>query len=116
MAEQAPRVARIDQQDLADVPAPWTHQERGQYLRLLLCGRGIDPNRLFQTEYFPNRRCWVLTQRTAEPAEPPPSPGHGLADRSDETFYLQTLSEFRRAARFACRTLAAQSTYFACYG
>ncbi len=111
--ERVPRVARINVGDLAEMSSAWTNQERGQYLRLLLQGRGIDPDQLFRLEYYPQRRCWLLIQnaRPGHSPRPPQPPG-----QADERFYVQTITDFRRTARTAFSALAAQSTYFASYG
>lgn len=112
--ERMQQVARVDLRDVAEMSAAWTNQERGQYLRLLLHGKGIDPNQLYRIEYYPQRRCWLVIQEhepghARRPAGPPTC-------QADETFYLQTMVDFRRTARLAFSALAAQSSYFACNG
>jgi hypothetical protein len=89
------RVARLNKQELDDMPAPWTRRERGHHLRRLLADRGIDPNRLYRVEYFPHRACWLFTQ-DAEPRSSSPVPAP--AAPSDEAFYLQISLELRRSA------------------
>jgi hypothetical protein len=111
--ESVQHVARIDKHELSEWPAEWSSRDRGQYLRLLLRLKGIDPERLYQTAYDPCRRCWVLTQ-LLEPApgtsvDPPPSP-------PDDAFFVQTLAVLRRTALSAFAALAAQSRHFACSG
>jgi hypothetical protein len=111
MATQPVRVARIDRNELLDLPAPWTNQERGQYLRFLLRLKGIDPDRLYRLAYHPLPRCWLLTQE-AEP-DRPPAPAVAQAE---EHFYLQAIAQFHWTARVACAALASQSTQFARFG
>src|SRR5207249_9967061 len=110
---QPSRLARVNKRELADVPAAWTEPERGQYLRLLLRGKGIDPDRLFRVEYHPRRHCWLVIQ------DPPPSagfvprlsqPGHSAADAA---LYREVMNLFRRTAQAAFAALAAQSSHFA---
>lgn len=98
-------VARVDRRELAEMSPAWTDRERGQFLRLLLRREGIDPGRLYRVEYFPLRRCWLLTQN----AEPDEAPAVG----SDEQFYAIIVAELRRTARLAWAALAAQSSHFA---
>lgn len=110
--ETSRRVARINKDELTDLPAEWTNQERGQYLRFLLHLKGIDSRRLYRMEYYPRRRCWLLLQEV-EPGRPlfpaaPPSSG-----KADELFFLQTWIEFRRTARVAWSVLAARSSHYA---
>jgi hypothetical protein len=105
MADAAQRLARIDKHEIADLPPHWTTGQRGEHLRRLLRRKGIDETRYYQLEYFPLRRCWLLIQ---EPARH----GEGVAaNRGYELFYLETVAEFRRAARAASAALAAHSPY-----
>jgi hypothetical protein len=90
------RVARLNKQELDDMPAPWTRRERGHHLRRLLVAKGIDPNRLYRLEFYPHRACWLFTQ-DAEPGSPASSP----SAQTDEAFYLQIRQELSRAARSA---------------
>jgi hypothetical protein len=92
--EPTPRVARVNRQDLDDMPAHWSDQERGQYLRLLLRLKGLDPGRLYTVSYYPHRSCWLLTQ-TPGPAAEPASSADG---KPDEVFYREAVAEFRRTA------------------
>jgi hypothetical protein len=114
MATPPLRVARVDKRELFDLPAAWTSRERGQYLRVLLSGKGIDPARLFRVEYHPRRHCWVLTQE-----EPPPG-RHAFipadSGKADETLFAEAMTLFRRTAQAAFAALAAQDRHFACFG
>jgi hypothetical protein len=101
-------VARIDRHELFDLPAHGSSRECGRYLRRLLHSKGIDSRRLFQTEYHPFRRCWLLIQE-AEPGPVPLPP----SSEADATFYRQTLAEFRRAGLTAWAKVAAASSHFA---
>jgi hypothetical protein len=109
------RVVRLNKHELTEMPAPWSNRERGQYLRMLLRFKGIDPDRLYQVDYYPRRHCWLLTQETEANPTPPPSvstpPGPG-----DEVFYVQAQAELRRAASTAFAALAAHSRHFASFG
>jgi hypothetical protein len=104
------RVARINKEEILDLPREWTQEEKGRYLRYILQFKGIDCARLYQIEYFPHHRCWVLTQ------EGDRRPRSSCSPPGDEEFYRQTIQEFRRTARAACATLAARSTHFASFG
>jgi hypothetical protein len=111
MGSEPIRVVRIDRPEMTDVPAPWTDQQRGQYLRRLLRLKGIDPDRFFRVAYYPLPRCWLVTQ------EAPPAPGGTAAPaRSDEVFYRETIDQFRWPAHAACKALAAHSPHFARFG
>jgi hypothetical protein len=94
--EVTPRLARLNRQDLDDMPGHWSDRERGQYLRLLLRLKGIDPGRLYTVSYFPHRSCWLLTQ-TVAPAEPMAA----VRDKPDDLFYHEAIAEFRRTACLA---------------
>jgi hypothetical protein len=107
------KVARIDKGELTDMAAEWSYQERGLYLRFLLHGKGIDPQRLYRTEYYPDHRCWLLLQ---EETPATASEGGPLPARADERLYLQAMTEFRRAARAAWAAQAARSPHFARHG
>jgi hypothetical protein len=96
------------------MPASWTTGERGQHLRLMLRRKGIDPDRLFTMEYYPQRGCWLLTQ-AAEPAKSPEST-RGAAALRPEAFYAQTAAELRRTAVVAFAALASQSPHVALLG
>jgi len=109
------RLARLDKRELADIPLQWTKRERGQYLRRLLQFKGINPNSLYQVQYFPHRHCWLLTQEV-DPAPAPGSAGTHPPPQEDELFYLQALAEFRRTALAAFAAVAAQSPHFAQFG
>lgn len=113
MSSQTTRVARVNRPEWIDLPAHWTSADRGQYLRLLLQLKGIDPNRLYRIAYHPQARCWLLTQE----AEPEPAPGRAdtPAIRA-EAFYRETLAQFRWVAHTACASLAARSLHFARFG
>jgi hypothetical protein len=111
MPERSRHIARIDKTELAEMPAAWSSRERGHFLRMLLCFRGIDPHALFRVEYYPHRCCWLLLQeQRAE--ERPAAPFL----QADEAFYLQTMTEFRRAARSAFAAASARSLHFASHG
>jgi len=105
-------VARVNKQDLADLPARWTDRQRGRYLRRLLRQQGINPDRLFQVAYYPHWRCWLLTQEESlsGPAARP------MAVEGDEAFYMTTTAELRRTALLAVRAQAAQPTHSASFG
>jgi hypothetical protein len=113
VSEPTTRVARVDKRELADMPASWTNCQRGRHLRALLRLKGIDPNRLYTVEYYPYRSCWVLIQmlepRLAMTTLAVPA-------QEAEAFYLQAISEFRRAARLAFAAAAARSRHFAVFG
>lgn len=112
MANQCVRVARVNRPELLDLPPDWTDQECGQYLRLLLQLKGIDPNRFYYLSYHPDARCWLLTQKAEAGLSPPP--GVALAPaRLDELFYPHVMAQFRWAARTACAAQAAHSQHFA---
>jgi hypothetical protein len=110
--EPTRRVARIDRHELADMPARWADPQRGRYLRRLLRARGIDTDRLYQVEYYPLRRCWLLTQVSGAGG---PGRPRGPAT-TDAVFYLRARETLRRAARTACAALAAHSAHFAHFG
>ena len=118
------RVARVDKSELSEMPAHWTDRERGRYLRGLLRRKGIDADRLYAVEYFPEHLCWVLTQKIESGPERQPSEvletsevwGLTRPTQTDEAFYLQAVTEFRRTARAAFARLAAHSSYFASFG
>jgi hypothetical protein len=107
-------MARIDKRELADVPPHCTNRERGRHLRHLLQSKGIDASRLYKIEYFPHRRCWLLTQEEEPerlaPGEMAPTPA------ADELFYLQAWAEFQRTLVAAHAALAARSPYLASLG
>jgi hypothetical protein len=107
--EPVTRWARLDKQELADLSAQGSDQERGRLLRRLLREKGIDPNRLYRVEYHPHRLCWLLTQETAPG-------GHSAPGMADDLFYLQALTELRRTARTAFAAVAARSSHFANFG
>jgi hypothetical protein len=113
MNDQLRRVARINKRHLSALPADWTQAERGRYLRLLFRVKGIDPDRLFHIEYFPQRRCWLLLQPAAGLPDPAPVDVAAPASRTDEAFYLQTAGALRRAAIAAFAAFAAHSSHFA---
>jgi hypothetical protein len=107
---QGPCIARINGADLVDLPADWSTAEKGAYLRLLLRSKGIDANRWYRVEYFPERRCWLLIQeRAAAPNSTAP-----VADDAD--FFVQTYTILRRTARSAYAAAVARSMYFARHG
>jgi hypothetical protein len=108
------RVARIDKAELSEMPADWTNRERGRHLRGLLYTRGIDPDRLFTVEYFPNHLRWVVMQESA--VERPTASPTTSCRRADEFFYSQIISEFWRTARTAFAKLAAHSPHIATFG
>ncbi|HMC89571.1 MAG TPA: hypothetical protein VKI17_08480 [Gemmataceae bacterium] len=111
--ERTRHIARIDKNELADMPTAWSNRERGQYLRMLLSFRGINPDLLFQVEYYPYRCCWLLIQEL-DPDLRPPSRAP-LAETA-EAFYVHTMIELRRSARVAFAAAAAKSSHFACHG
>ena len=113
MADEPKRMARIDWAELAEMPPAWTNRERGQYLRLLFRMRGIDPQRLYRIEYYPLRRCWLVTQ-PADPGRQPAETPDGA--KEDELFFGQIVAELRRTALAACAALAAHSPHFARFG
>src|SRR5262245_32202718 len=106
--EHPPRVARVDRLELSDLPAGWSDRERGQYLRILLTGRGIDTARLFRVEYHPRRHCWLVLQEWEA--------GRPSAGEDDDRFYVQAMTLFRRAGMAAWSALAAASPHFARFG
>jgi hypothetical protein len=109
------KVARINKQQLSEIPLEWTNQERGRYLRLLFQLKGIDANRLFRVAYYPYPRCWLLTQE-AEAGPIPKTRDRSPAGVADEVFYLQIMGELGWKARAACAALATNSFHFARYG
>jgi hypothetical protein len=114
MANQPHCVARVNRQELTDLPCEWNNPERGTYLRLLFQLKGIDPDRFYQVTYHPLPRCWLLTQ---EAAPGPTATGATTPTaRAAEQFYLEALAEFRSKARAACAALAAHSLHFARFG
>jgi hypothetical protein len=108
-------MARIDKRELTDVPAHWTKQQRGLHLWQLLGDKGIDPNRLYTVQYFPDHHCWLVIQEV-ESGLRPHSRKTTLSDKECELFYVQATAELRRTAQLAFGSLAARSTHFACYG
>src|SRR5262249_52092848 len=114
MSNEPHRVARINRQDLADLPREWSHAEAGNYLRLLFQFKGIDPDRFYQVTYHPLALCWVLTQEgsSSRAAGGAPMP----TARTAEQFYLEVVAEFRTKARAACAALAMNSLHFARFG
>jgi hypothetical protein len=113
MCDMPQRVARLDRRELREMPAEWTDQERGEYLGLLLKLRGIDCQRLFRLEYYPQRQCWLVLQRLEHDERQIPAPPSGKAA---ELFYTQTIADLRRSARAAHAALAGRSVQFALYG
>jgi hypothetical protein len=111
--ENEPRrhVVRIDRAELAGLGGDLAPAARGRWLRQLLCGKGIDPDRLYLVEYYPAHHCWLLTQDEGPRSDPPPS-----GDRADTLFYVRVMTEFQQVARSACRALAANSPHFARFG
>ncbi len=109
------RVARIDRQELTDLPANWSNEERGQYLRVLLKRKGVDVNRLYRLEYYPYHYCWLMLQEQR---------GEELAVDTDERpqeaadaeFYSRMMAEFRRTAMSAMAALAARAPHFVRHG
>ena len=61
-SERPRRTARLEKQELAEIPSHWSKEEQGHYLWRLLRERGIDPGRLYTVEYYPYHQCWLLTQ------------------------------------------------------
>lgn len=108
MTRQPARVARVDRRELSSIPSDWSFPRRGRYLRLLLQGKGIDPERYYRVEYHPRRHCWVLTQEEGRKPRPV-APGA----RADEVLFVQAMTIFRRTAVAAYAALAAQSPHFA---
>jgi hypothetical protein len=107
MLSEPPRVARVNQHELRELPADWSDSQRGEYLWSLLQLRGIDPNRFYHLSYHPLPRCWLLTQESA-------AGGAGAAaGEAGEHFFRRVMSQFRWAARAACAALAAHSPTFA---
>ena len=105
------RVARVDKQEFKEMPASWSDEERGQYLRRLLRCKGIDPGRLFRIEYYPHRLCWLIHQQPMHSAPAAPA-----ALQGDGAFFTQVMAEFRRTARTAFASVAAHSLHFASHG
>jgi hypothetical protein len=106
--------ARIDRQEMVEIRALPTYPERGRFLWHLLRNKGLDPQRLYTTEYHPHRHCWLLTQMTGD-AIPAASEGP-LSDPQAERFYLQAATEFHRTALAAFAAVAAYSSHFARFG
>ncbi len=108
-------MARIDRNDLANLPPQSTNAQRGRLLRVLLQQRGIDVRRLYQLAYFPHRRCWLLTQEALPEGEcvSAAAPGPG---KEDEAFYLQTLDDLRRTQRTALAGHVGHAFYHAYQG
>jgi hypothetical protein len=112
-AEPVRHIARIDKQELAEMPSIWSDRERGRYLRHLLRARGIDPGGLFHIEYYPHRGCWLFSQTKMSARQP----AHETPLFPDEEkFFLQTLAQLRNAARSAFAAVAATSIHFASHG
>ena len=105
------RVARIDQPELSSLPYQWSDQERGRHLRRLLRGQGIQPEQLYQIEYYPRQRCWIIVQEASQPL-----PRSRRTRLDDTAFYHQARAELQRAARTAFSRMAAHSSHFACTG
>jgi hypothetical protein len=112
--EPTRRIARLDKQELADMPSHWTDLERGQYLSLLLHLKGIDCRRLYWVEYHPRHQCWVVSQQPEADGTYASEPA--FFDHAADQLCLQTLVEFRRTARLAWAALAARSPEFARHG
>jgi len=109
------RVARINKHELADMPAVWTNQERGQFLRLLVQFKGIDLTRFYTVEYYPHRACWLVTQEGGAARDA--TAGTSLpGGKADEALYLRMRDEFRRTAVAACAVLEAHSPHLAAHG
>jgi hypothetical protein len=108
-------MARLDKRELSDMPAHWTKPQRGLHLWHLLQDKGIDPNRLYTVQYFPDRQCWLAIQEV-EPGPRPRSQKATLSDKECELFYGQATAEFRWTAQVAFGSLAARSTHFARHG
>jgi hypothetical protein len=113
--ERIRRIARLEKQELGEIPSHWSMAEQGGHLWRLLGDKGLDPARLYTVEYFPHRQCWLLTQeieaglRTRSISMAPPSEASRL-------FYSQLSAELRRAAVAAFAAVAARSTHFARFG
>jgi hypothetical protein len=109
-AESDKHIARLDQQELADLPLQWTNAERGHYLRRLLRAKGVDPDRLYALTYHPRKRCWLLSQPRVASGPPAPAVQAGPPSEADEAFYLRALTELRRSALAALASGAAQAS------
>jgi sugar/nucleoside kinase (ribokinase family) len=109
-SEPAHHIARLDRQELADMPAHWTNQERGHFLRHLLHLKGIDANRFYRVEYYPHRTCWLLLQEAG-------SEGVALSPgKADDQFYAHLLAELRRTALASFAHASTHSAHFARFG
>jgi len=110
MSEPVRKLARLDQGEVSGFPPETSHAQRGRALRLLLRGRGIDPEQLYLIEYYPRQRCWLLTQGGEPERRQAPVVRVASARNSDETLYLELMAALRRAARIACAALDASSS------
>ena len=113
--ERVRRLARLEKRELSEIPAYWSKEERGRYLWHLLRDRGIDPSLLYALEYFPYRRCWLLTQETEAGCRLAPL-GEALPHEKAVLFYAQISTELRRTALAAFASVAVRSVHFARFG
>jgi hypothetical protein len=109
------RVIRLEKRELAEIPPQASLVERGRRLWRLLCEKGIDPSRLYSVEYYPYRRCWLLTQEIERGPQRLPSAG-APPEEASRMFSLQLSTELRRTALAAFAALAARSAQFARFG
>jgi hypothetical protein len=113
--ERIRRLARLEKRELAEIPSHWSKEEQGQYLWRLLQDKGVDPSLLYTVEYFPSRRCWLLTQECESGAHPRPVaavPPH----EAGQSFYTQVSTELQRTALAAFAAHTARSVHFAHFG
>lgn len=115
VSEPRQHVARINRGELVPLAADLPLAERGRRLRRQLLLKGIDPDRLFRVEYYPNHHCWLLTQE-GEPTHPRRGVAPGRGGKADELYYVSIMAEFQLVARSACAQAAAHSAHFARFG
>jgi hypothetical protein len=109
------RMARLERQELAEMPSHWSKEEQGRYLWRLLRNKGIDPDRLFALEYFPYRQCWLVTQETEHGPQRRPRAA-APPGKASLRFYVQVSTELRRTALAAFAAAASRSAHFARFG
>ncbi|HJT78313.1 MAG TPA: hypothetical protein VJ739_14010, partial [Gemmataceae bacterium] len=115
VSEPVQRVARINRGELSHLSPDLSLAERGRRLRRQLLHKGIDPDRLFRVEYYPNHHCWLLTQE-GEPTHPRRPAAPASDGKADELYFVSIMAEFQLVARSACARAAAHSTHFARFG
>lgn len=111
----SPCTIRISKEELSALASECPPHDQGRYWWSRFQAAGLDPEKPYQLEYFPLRRCWVALQQRSEPFSGPCS----IETRPQaqlRRFHEQLMAELRRTARAAFASLAASSTYFASTG